>query len=51
MSFRKTLYMFSGTLRSLFVLVVILSIAAINFYVQGLVRDLRKQSRDIASRW
>ncbi|HPM58099.1 MAG TPA: HAMP domain-containing sensor histidine kinase [bacterium] len=48
MSFRKTLYMFSGTLRSLFVLVVILSIAAINFYVQGLVRDLRKQSRDIA---
>jgi len=48
MSFRKTLYMFSGTLRSLFVLVVILSIAAVNFYVQGLVRDLRKQSRDIA---
>ncbi len=48
MSFRKTLYMFSGTLRSLFVLVIIVSIAAVNFYVQGLVRDLRKQSRDIA---
>jgi hypothetical protein len=48
MSFRKTLYMLSGTLRSLFVLVVILCIAAVNFYVQGLVKDLRKQSRDIA---
>jgi len=48
MSFRKTLYMFSGTLRYLFVVVVILCIAGINFYVQGLVKDLRKQSRDIA---
>ncbi len=48
MSFRKTLYMSSGTLRYLFVIVVILCIAGINFYVQGLVKDLRKQSRDIA---
>jgi signal transduction histidine kinase len=48
MSFRKTLYMFSGTLRYLFMLVVILAIAAVNIYVQGLVKDLRKQSRDIA---
>ncbi|HQG45124.1 MAG TPA: hypothetical protein PLG50_05660, partial [bacterium] len=48
MSFRKTLYMSSGTLRYLFVVVVILCIAGINFYVQGLVKDLRKQSRDIA---
>lgn len=48
MSFRKTLYMFSGTLRYLFMLVVILSIAAVHLYVQELVKDLRKQSREIA---
>ncbi len=48
MSFRKTLYMFSGTLRYLFMLVAILCIAAVHIYVQGLVKDLRKQSRDIA---
>ncbi len=49
MQLKKTLYMFSGTLRSVFVLIVVLCIFAIHFYIQGLVKDLRKQSRDIAT--
>ncbi len=49
MSLRKTLYMFSGTLRGVFVLMVLLCIFAIHYYIQGLVEDLRKQSRDIAT--
>jgi len=47
MSVRKTLYMLSGTLRGIFFLLVLICILGIIVYIQRLVDDLRRGSRDI----
>lgn len=46
-SFKRTLYMLSGTLKGVFFILIILSVIAILLYAQKLVNDLREESRDI----
>ncbi len=47
MSFRKTVYMFSGTLRGIFFILLLISILGLILYIQRLVDDLRHSARDV----
>ncbi len=47
MSIRQTLYRFSGTLRGLFFVVIIAVILGISMYTQHIVKELRKESKQI----
>ncbi len=46
LSFHKTIYMFSGTLKGLFFILVVICILVIIIYIQSLINDLRAQTRE-----
>ncbi len=46
LSFHKTIYMFSGTLKGLFFILVVICILIIILYIQSLVSNLRAQTRE-----
>jgi nitrogen-specific signal transduction histidine kinase len=47
MSLRRTLYMFSSTLKGIFFVILVLCILGAVIYTQQLVSELRKESRDV----
>jgi hypothetical protein len=47
MSLRQTIYLFSGTLRRIFFVVLLACVLGTIYYTQRLVNELRKESRQI----